>query len=63
MTQTSIIHYREKLYVYSFTTGVKRLEPKVCETDETIQAKCLWLENQGKLDEAEELLEKYCSQR
>jgi hypothetical protein len=63
MPQTTLIRIRGKLYAYSFTTGVKPVKSKVRKTDDEIQALCLWLVNHGKIEEANTLLDTYCSQR
>lgn len=63
MTQTTLIRRRGKLYAYSFTTGTKPVELKVRVTDDTIQAECLRLTKRGKVDESNELLNRYCSSR
>lgn len=59
MPQTTLIRSGGKMYAYSFTTGVKPIEPKVRLTDDAIQALCLWLVNQSRIEEADALLEKY----
>ncbi|MBI2048499.1 MAG: hypothetical protein HYT30_01060 [Parcubacteria group bacterium] len=59
MTQTTLIRRRGRLYAFSFTTGTKPIEPKVRVTDDTIQAECLRLTRQGKIDESNALLDRY----
>ena len=56
MTQTSLLRMRGALFVYSFTTGVKPVKLKVRKTDDEIQAECLRLVREGKIEESNDLL-------
>lgn len=63
MPQNVIFYLNHRWYVSCFTTGVKVAEPSSRLDDDTVMAHCLWLANQGKDDEAIDLLEWYCEQR
>lgn len=61
MPQTTLTRKRGKLYAYSFTTGTQPVTPPVRKTERDIWAEILRLHQSGKTDDAELLLEKYCS--
>lgn len=63
MAQNQIIRRGGFLYVYSFTTGVKLVKVPVRQTENDVMAELMRLARNGMADEAELLLEWYCSTR
>lgn len=59
MCQTSLVRVNGHLCAYSFTTGVKPVKLKVRKTDDEIQAECLRLVREGRIEESNELLDHY----
>ena len=54
---------RHTIGVYSFTTGFTASPKREPRTETDILAKALWLERNGKEDEAMQLLDRYCASR
>jgi NifB/MoaA-like Fe-S oxidoreductase len=63
MCQSKIIRRRGALYIYSFTTGVQPVTVPVRTTEDDVMAELMRLVRNGKAEEAELLLERYCSTR
>lgn len=63
MCQNTIIRRRGQLHIYSFTTGVKLVRVPVRATENDVMAELMRLVRNGMADEAELLLEWYCSTR
>ncbi len=63
MPQNTTLRIRDKLYVYSFTTGIAPAKLPDRKSDNEVMAELMWLVQHGKADEAELLLEKHCKSR
>ncbi len=63
MCQNKIIRRRGQLHIYSFTTGIKPVTVPVRKTEDDVMAELMRLVRSGKAEEAELLLEWYCSTR
>ncbi len=63
MPQPRILKLGATWYLYSFTDGCTKLRLPTRESEADVLARCLWLSNHGRRDEAEELLEAWCSRR
>lgn len=63
MAQNKIIRRGGSLYIYSFTTGVQSVQVPVRKTENDVMAELMRLVRNGKAEEAELLLEWYCSSR
>lgn len=61
MTQTTLIRSGSQYFVYSWTTGVKRIQQPQRMTETDFLAFLMRLVNQGHSERAEQLLEQYCS--
>lgn len=53
--------YRVGVIVYDFCEGGREAFISKRETDDDVQAWLMWLERHGRPEEAETLLESYCS--
>ncbi|MBP9668924.1 MAG: hypothetical protein KBE09_01405 [Candidatus Pacebacteria bacterium] len=62
MPQHTHFHRKNRLFSYSFTTGVKLVEAPRLKTENDVLSHALWLVNHGKDEEAERFLDRYCSQ-
>ena len=61
MPQTTIVRATHGLFVHDFTTGAKPAKLKPNKTERDILALALWLEQTGNVDEADRVIECYCS--
>jgi hypothetical protein len=61
VTQHLIVRREKDLYVYSWTTGVKPAWVPTPRTEQHVLAHALWLARNGREEEADRLLENFCS--
>lgn len=61
MPQPTIVRATHGLFVYDFTIGFMPAKFKQHKTESDILALALWLERKGDVDEADRVLECYCS--
>lgn len=61
MPQLTILNSNSNFYVYSWTTGVMPCRIPTKSSEDDVLARALWLVRNGREDEADVLLEKYCT--
>ena len=61
MPQPTIVRATHGLFVHDFTTGTKPAKLKPQKTERDVLALALWLERSGNVDEADRVIERFCS--